>query len=127
MKTKSLYIAMAMVAICMSTSSLFAQSNLKLRANVPFNFVAENKTFAAGEYEITQLQPNIIVLRNVDTHFSAIEKTQIGPQVDIGSGPDSLVFQHIQGEYFLKQLTARSNGLNAYVVDVFSGTEAYAG
>ena len=54
MKSKWNVVA-TIIAICLITSASQAQSgSLKVRFHVPFPFTVENKTLAAGEYEVTQ-------------------------------------------------------------------------
>ena len=47
-----------------------------LRFGVPFPFTVENKTFAAGEYEVTQPTQFMLILRNVENQASAFEHVQ---------------------------------------------------
>ena len=111
MKTKTLSFALIVVAFCMTAGNLFAQSNLMLRVNVPFDFVADGKAFSAGNYEITQLQENILVLRNTAAHSSAIERTQADPTALAAQGTNTLVFHLTQGHYFLAQILTKDTNL----------------
>ncbi len=108
MKTKTLTFALTLVTLGMLAGNLFGQSNMKLRATVPFDFVADSKVLPAGEYEITQLQENVLVLRNVKTHSSTIESTVPDAVSARARGVDALVFHSIQGQHFLVQITTRS-------------------
>ncbi len=108
MKTKSLYLALSLVAICMTAGPLFAQRTLTLRVNVPFNFVSEGKSFPAGEYEIYQLAAKSVVLRNMDTRSSVIENTVSEDIAPTASARNALVFHRIEGHYFLQRITMAS-------------------
>lgn len=109
MKTKTLSFALTLVAFCLLGGNLFAQSNLKLRAAVPFDFEANGKTFAAGQYEITQLEPNYLVLRSLKNHSSALEPTVQRVTESKALGQNALVFHSIQGHYFLAQIATQSS------------------
>lgn len=117
MKTKTLSFALTLVAFCMLAGNLFGQSNMKLRATVPFDFEADGKAFAAGSYEITQLEPNYLVLRNVKNHSSALEHTAQGGIDSQARGRNVLVFHSIQGHYFLAQVATESSS-TAYQLSV---------
>jgi hypothetical protein len=108
MKTKSVYLAAALATMFLLAGNAVAQSNLQIRVNVPFQFVAEDKTFAAGEYEITQMNETVLVLRNLDDHLSAVEKTGPSPHEESTRGVTAVVFHHVGGQYFLDQVTTRS-------------------
>ena len=107
MKARSLYLAVSLATVLLLAGGALAQSNLKIHVTVPFPFVAEDKTFAAGKYEITQLHENVLVLRNLDNRFSAIEKTGTGRCAPGTQGVTALVFHHVEGEYFLEQVTTK--------------------
>lgn len=109
MRTKTLSFALTLVAFCMLAGNLFGQSNMKLRATVPFDFEADGKVFAAGNYEVTQLEPNYLVLRNVTTHASALEHTAQRGIDSKARGKDALVFHSIQGHYFLAQIATQTS------------------
>ena len=98
-----------MILCFLLAGSALAQSNLHIRINVPFQFVAEDKTFAAGDYEITQLEENVLVMRNVDDKSTAVEKTSAGRCAPGTQGVTALVFHRINDHYFLEQVTTRSS------------------
>jgi hypothetical protein len=108
MKTKSVYLAAALATMFLLAGNAVAQNNLQIRVNVPFQFVAEDETFAAGEYEITQVNETVLVLRNLDDHSSAVKKTGAGRSAPRTQGLTTLVFHHIGGQYFPEQVTTRS-------------------
>jgi hypothetical protein len=91
-----------MIVICLMTSATYAQSgSLKVRFHVPFPFTVENKTFAAGEYEVTQPTQFMLGLRNVENQASAFEHVQpAGSSKDVG-GRARAVFHRYGKSYFL--------------------------
>ena len=69
-----LWLIVATFAISLTTLTTYAQSgSLKLRFSVPFAFTAENTLFPAGEYEVTQPDRYVLLLRNVETQASGFE------------------------------------------------------
>jgi hypothetical protein len=110
MKATFMHLLAALAAMCLWAGAASAQSNLKLRVNVPFSFVAEGTTFSSGEYEVTQLNETVLVLRNLGDHSSAVEKTEAAQKEGV-SGVAALVFHRIGDRYFLEQVTTRSSGM----------------
>lgn len=97
-----------MIAICLITTATYAQSgNLKVRFHVPFPFTVENKTFAAGEYEVTQPTQFMLGLRNVENQSSAFEHVQPAGSSKEVDGRARAVFHRYGKSYFL---TAISDG-----------------
>jgi len=107
MKAKLLGLAVVLVTVSLMGRAL-AQSNLNIRVSIPFQFLAEDKTFAAGEYEITQLNETVLVLRNLDDHSSAVEKAGIATSALGAEDATALVFHHVGGQYFLDQVRMQS-------------------
>ena len=97
-----------MIVICLMTSATYAQSgSLKVRFHVPFPFTVENKTFAAGEYEVTQPTQFMLGLRNVENQASAFEHVQPAGSSKEVDGRARAVFHRYGKSYFL---TAVSDG-----------------
>lgn len=111
MKIKTLSFALTLITFCLLAGNLFGQSNMVLRANVPFDFVADGKAFPAGNYEITQLAEKFLVLRNMRANSSAIERTVNDPTAPAARGTNTLVFHLIQGHYFLAQVRTSATQL----------------
>lgn len=105
MKSKWNVVA-TMIAICLITSATHAQSgNLKVRFHVPFPFTVENKTFAAGEYEVTQPTQFMLGLRNVENQASAFEHVQPAGSSKEVDGRARAVFHRYGGAYFLAAIS----------------------
>ena len=91
-----------MIVICLMTSATYAQSgSLKVRFHVPFPFTVENKTFAAGEYEVTQPTQFMLGLRNVENQASALEHVQPAGSSKEVDGRARAVFHRYGKSYFL--------------------------
>jgi Xaa-Pro aminopeptidase len=91
-----------MIAICLMTTATYAQSgSLKVRFHVPFPFTVENKTFAAGEYEVTQPTQFMLSLRNVENHSSAFEHVQPAGSSKEVDGRARALFHRYGKSYFL--------------------------
>ena len=107
MKSKWNLVA-TMIAICLITSATHAQiGSLKVRFHVPFPFTVENKTLAAGEYEVTQPAQFMLGLRNVENQASAFEHVQPAGSSKEVEGRARAVFHRYGESYFL---TAVSDG-----------------
>ena len=101
-----LCLAAATFAICLSTTTTYAQSeSLKLRFNVPFAFTVENNTFAAGEYEVTEPAYMILELRNVKSQAAAFEHAQRARTRKEADGRVRLIFHRYDNEYFLAAIS----------------------
>jgi len=97
-----LYLAAATIAICLITTSTFAQAeSLRLRFHVPFAFTVENTTFAAGEYEITAPAHLLLDLRNVKSQAAAFEHAKPAQSRKEADGRVRLIFNRYGSEYFL--------------------------
>ena len=95
-----------MIVTFLMTSATYAQSgSLKVRFHVPFPFTVENKTFAAGDYEVTQPAQLMLGLRNVETQDSAFEHIQpAGSSKEVG-GRAGAVFHRFGKSYFLAAIS----------------------
>ena len=100
-----LWLIVAIFAICLTTLTTYAQSgSLKLRFSVPFAFTAENTLFPAGEYEVTQPDRYVLLLRNVETQASGFEHV-LPKSLRNGGGSAKVVFHRYGTEYFLDRIT----------------------
>ena len=82
-----------------------AQSNLRLKATVPFDFVVGNERFPAGEYSVlahTTAQ-GVLVIRNKDEKTSLITLTHLA-QRPFPTGEAMLLFRRFEDQYFLYQV-----------------------
>jgi hypothetical protein len=96
-----LCLAVATFAVCLTAITTHAQSSLKLRFHAPFAFTVENTTFPAGEYEVTQPDRLILMLRNVKDQSSAFEHMLPAQSRKEADGRLRVVFHRYGSEYFL--------------------------
>ena len=95
--------AAATIAIVLIAPVAYAQGNhLKLRFHVPFQFSVKDKTFPAGEYEVTQPAHLFLRVHNlVGNQTSAFEPVVPAQSRKEGNGNIRLVFHRYDNEYFL--------------------------
>jgi hypothetical protein len=97
-----LSVTAATIVICFITTAVYAQSSsLRLRFHVPFAFSAKNKTYPAGEYEITQPAHFFLAVRNLENLTSVFEPVYPAQSRKEGNGRVRLVFHRYDNEYFL--------------------------
>jgi hypothetical protein len=84
---------------------LLAQT-IRLTANVPFEFVVNNRTLPAGDYSITRgASPLVVMIRNANEHAGVL--STVLPEHFNASGqsaPANLVFHRYGDKYFLSQI-----------------------
>ena len=95
--------AAATIAIVLIAPVAYAQGNhLKLRFHVPFQFSVKDKTFPAGEYEVTQPAHFFLRVHNlVGNQTSAFEPVVPAQSRKEGAGRVRLVFHRYDNQYFL--------------------------
>lgn len=92
----------ATIAMCFITTAVYAQnSGLRLRCHVPFAFSVKNKTFPAGEYEVTQPAHFFLAVRNLENLTSVFEPVYPAQSRKEGDGRVRFVFHRYDNEYFL--------------------------
>jgi hypothetical protein len=92
----------ATIAMCFITTAVYAQSSrLRLRFHVPFAFSVKNKTFPAGEYEVTQPAHFLLAVRNLENLTSGFEPVYPAQSREEGDGRVRLVFHRYDNRYFL--------------------------
>ena len=94
------------MALCLITTATHAQRSsgpVVLRFRVPFPFTVDNKTFAAGEYEVRQPSQFILSVRNVENQASALERVE--PAGSKADGRAKSVFHRYGGAYFLAAIS----------------------
>jgi hypothetical protein len=102
-----LSLAAATIAVCLITPAADAQqSNLNLRFRVPFQFSVDGKSFAAGEYEVTQQASLLLNVYNRADHTSAFESVRPAQSRKEGNGRVRLVFHRFGDQYFLASVSS---------------------
>lgn len=98
---------LAAIAICLTTPAAKAQqSNLDLRFYVPFEFSINDKTFAAGNYQITYQSPHFLNVRNRTDQTSAFVSVLPPQSRDEGNGRVRLLFHRYGDRYFLTSVSS---------------------
>jgi hypothetical protein len=94
--------AAATIAIVLIAPIAYAQGNhLKLRFHVPFQFSVKDKTFPAGEYEVSQPWHLLLTVRNLENYTSTFESVVPAQSRKEGDGQVRLVFHRYDNQYFL--------------------------
>jgi hypothetical protein len=102
-----------LLAICLITTAAHAQSSaLPHRFRVPFPFTTENRTFPAGEYEVTQFSSFILTFRNLRDQSSSLVHVQPTGSKEEKDGRGRAIFHRYGGSYFLATISAGSSQSN---------------
>ncbi|HWF07378.1 MAG TPA: hypothetical protein VG297_02885 [Bryobacteraceae bacterium] len=93
------------LAVCsliavLGPASVMAQS---LHVNVPFGFSAGPKSFAAGEYVVNEVSPQVLVIQSADYHTHVMVVTHSGATGSPGRAV--LRFQRYGDQYFLSAVS----------------------
>ncbi len=93
--------------IILSVSPAHAQPSREMTAKIPFSFIVGNKTFPAGEYSVTRLNPAsdkaALAIKSSDGRMSRIV---LAMPVRAGAPSESakLVFMRYDDLYYLSQI-----------------------
>jgi len=107
-------LTVTILAICLITTAALAQSSFQRRFRVPFPFSAENTTFPAGEYEVTNFSRFILTFRNLRDQSSSLVHVQpASSREETGSreekdGRGKAIFHRYGGSYFLATISPGS-------------------
>ena len=104
MKNQTVRTLFVVVLFCFAlTGMASAQNQILVRANVPFDFVAQGKTFSAGQYVISRLHSELLGIR----HAKSMEVTLLS-ESPVGGGSvqsqSKIVFHRYGDRYFLAQV-----------------------
>lgn len=108
MKKQSLriFLIFGLLAI-LAPLSAHAQSSKELTANIPFSFNVADKTFPAGEYSVTRLNPQsdkaALAIKSVDGRMSKVVLTNT-VWADKAQATAKLIFNRYGDQYFLSQI-----------------------
>jgi hypothetical protein len=91
----------------LAVANLHAQTRREMTANIPFSFSVGDKSFPAGEYNVTRLNPAsdkaVIEIKSADGRMGKIMLTM--PILSNKAREDAkLVFNHYGDQYFLAQV-----------------------
>ncbi|HXT25260.1 MAG TPA: hypothetical protein VN749_10580 [Candidatus Eisenbacteria bacterium] len=97
-----LSVTAATIAICLIATAAYAQaSSLRLRFHVPFAFSVKNKTFPAGDYEVTQPVHSVLNVRNLGNQTAGFETVTPALSRKEGDRRARVLFHRYDNEYFL--------------------------
>jgi hypothetical protein len=79
---------------------------IRLRANIPFEFVAGTRTMPAGDYAVdTTAAQNVVRVRNENTHDTSLVLSNSANEQRLASNPEAkLVFHRYGDQYFLSKV-----------------------
>lgn len=103
------YVLVGLLALMMVGDSV-AQT-LRMKANVPFEFIVNGSTLPAGEYIIQSfgaVDGKTLLVGNADLHQSAIVNA-IGVESSKPAGKNKLVFHRYGNRYFLVEVWTAGN------------------
>lgn len=101
---KTLRYALLLVGILTFVGAANAQE-LRLRANIPFDFVVGDRVLPAGEYDMGKalVGANVIAIRDEDQPSTTLVGSHVCTLTE-PSKTSKLVFHRMGGEYFLYQI-----------------------
>ena len=112
LKALTMLVAIIVFAFVTAVASNAQQSlELRLKADVPFDFVVGDKTLAAGEYTIGQLMTTSnagITIRNREGDINAARLTNI-VQAGAKKQKTTLTFHRYGGTYYLAEVWLRGS------------------
>ena len=89
--------------VTLTATSAHAQSDLRLEANIPFEFSVGKMILPAGEYTVRYGAQGVLVIQSVDRRASQIFMT-ISTQASTPRDKSSLVFNQYGNRYFLSSI-----------------------
>ena len=108
MKKQSLRIVVILsFLMILVVSSAQAQASREMTAKIPFSFSVGDKTFPAGEYSVTRLNPSsdkaALAIKSADGRLSKVVLTMPVRASELRESA-KLVFTRYEDQYFLSQI-----------------------
>jgi hypothetical protein len=99
-------LALSSLLVLLVGGIVYAQTEPRIIAKIPFAFIAGNKTFSAGEYTIDRPnsnEPDLLLIRSADRHVALFLNAN---NVEARQTPKKteLIFNEIGDKYFLSQI-----------------------
>jgi len=113
---RQVFSLISLFSLLLVAGSAIAQ-NVKVRANVPFNFTIGNKAFLAGGYDIETNSPstdNALLIRARDGHSSMIVMSN-SAQTLKPADKNKLVFDRYGDQYFLAEIWVQGARLGRHL------------
>lgn len=90
--------------VVLGVAPVGAQTNVRLTANIPFEFMAGDKRLPAGEYTVNpQIEPGVLRIQNDESRDSAFAITNAVETLNY-SDQAKLIFHRYGNLYFLSQV-----------------------
>jgi hypothetical protein len=98
---RKMYLSLTALVLALAVNAAFAQSNGKIKADVPFAFSVEQNAMEAGQYSITATD-HVLLIRNDSTNKSVM----LMAQTEESAKPQGtrLVFHKYGNSYFLAEI-----------------------
>ena len=103
MKRQALTILTTLSLLVMLTTSVNAQSDLRLKVNIPFEFSVRGKILPAGEYTVRYRTQGFLLIQSADLSTSQVFGTS-STQAGTNRNQSSLVFNRYGDQYFLSKV-----------------------
>jgi hypothetical protein len=94
--------------VTLTAASVYAQSDMHLKVNIPFEFSVGNEVLPAGEYTVRYVAQSALVIQCFDRNASQIFWT-FGARSSKTRNESSLVFHRYGDEYFLSTIWTSGN------------------
>ncbi len=121
MKTQTCFFLTALVlAACFAT----AQMSPIIKADIPFSFIIEGKTYPAGQYELKEnAGGNSLILTNTKTNEGGFANviTRLGARSDTEG---DIVFDLVGNDHFLSEVYIP--GMDGYLIKATPGKHTHA-
>src|SRR5262249_34683820 len=88
--------------------SVYAQSDMSLKVNIPFEFSVKNEVLPAGEYTVGYLSQGTLVIRSADGSVARVFST-MATLSSKTRNESSLVFHRYGDQYFLSTIWTAGN------------------
>ena len=99
-------IALSSLLVILFSGESYGQAGSRVIANIPFAFIAGNKTLPAGEYTIDRPndnEPGLLLIRGVDRNVALFVNAQ-NTEARHTPQKTELVFNEIGDKYFLSKI-----------------------
>jgi hypothetical protein len=100
--------SMLSLFVTLAAASVYAQSDMSLKVNIPFEFSVGHQVLPAGEYTVRNMVLGVLVIRSVDCRASQTFST-MGTIASKTPNESSLVFHRYGDEYFLSTIWTTGN------------------
>jgi hypothetical protein len=96
------------LSLLLAAGSAYAQS-IRVKADVPFDFIVDQTTLSSGQYTLETLSPDrVLLIRGSDGKAIAMVVSN-GIESTKPAEHSKLVFQRYGGRYFLSQIWVQGN------------------